>query len=64
MVVVVGVVTGVFFDREFLRLEAGEAGAEPMPSAGLSQELLLFESSSEDDDGDNRSPGDSSTTGT
>lgn len=59
----VGVDEGVaLFNDESLRLEAGDAGADPAAPLPLSQELLLVSGS--DDDGERRRPGDSRTTGT
>lgn len=61
--VVVGVDEGVaLFNDEFLRLEAGDAGADPAAPVPLNQELLLVSGS--EDDGERRRPGDNKTTGT
>lgn len=61
--VVVGVDEGVtLFRDDSLRLEAGDAGADPAAPLPLSQELLLVSGS--DEDGERSSPGDSNTTGT
>lgn len=61
--VVVGVDEGVtLFNDESLRLEAGDAGADPAAPVPLSHELLLVSGS--EDDGERRRPGDNRTTGT
>jgi len=61
--VIVGVEAGVpLRNAESFRLDAGEAGAEPIAPAFLSQEFLLppFSASV----GESNSPGESNTTGT
>lgn len=62
--VVAGVEEGVKLrNAESLRLEAGEAGAEPTAPVPLNHEFFPLVSGSEDD-GDNNKPGDNNTTGT
>lgn len=61
--VIVGVEAGVLLrNAESFRLDAGEAGAEPIAPVFLNQEflLLLFSVSV----GESNSPGESNTTGT